>query len=173
MCYVIVNTLTDADNSNRCACTHCIRMSKNIILSKINIAHINDNDYYLRYFNLLGINMKKFNIVTFSLTFYLLVTAGFLQAKEHEVKLLTTGSNGTMMVFEPNFLKIAPGDVVNFIPSDSSHNAESFSVPSEKSTFTTPYGKATKVTFNEEGVILVKWFTTFRIRYDRSDSSWR
>ena len=83
-------------------------------------------------FNLLGINMKKLNIVAFSLGFSLLLTSAFLQAKEHEMKLLSTGSNGAMMVFEPIFLKIAPGDTVNFIPSDSTHNAESFSVPSEK-----------------------------------------
>jgi pseudoazurin len=105
--------------------------------------------------------MKNLNIVAFSFGVYLLLTSGFLQAKEHEMKLLTTGSNGTMMVFEPNFLKIAPGDTVNFIPSDPSHNAQSFSVPSEKSTFTTPYGKPAKVTFNEQGVILVKCLPHF------------
>jgi pseudoazurin len=134
-----------------------------LILSKIKVANINNNDYHLRDFNLLGTNMKKLHIVTFSLGFYLLLAAGFLQAKEHEVKLLTSGSNGTMMVFEPNFIKIAPGDTVNFIPSDPSHNAQSFSVPSEKSTFATPYGKATKVTFNEQGVILVKCLPHFAL----------
>jgi pseudoazurin len=107
--------------------------------------------------------MKKFNIVALSLAFFVLLTSGLLQAKDHEVKLLTAGSNGTMMVFEPNFLKIAPGDTVNFIPSDATHNAESFSVPSDKSKFTTPYGKAEKVTFNEEGVILVKCLPHFAL----------
>ena len=107
--------------------------------------------------------MKKLNVAAFSLGVCLFFTSGLLQAKEHEMKLLTAGSNGTMMVFEPNFLKIAPGDTVNFIPSDASHNAESFSVPSENSTFTTPYGKATKVTFDEQGVVLVKCLPHFAL----------
>ncbi|MGL1956044.1 MAG: plastocyanin/azurin family copper-binding protein [Colwellia sp.] len=89
-------------------------------------------------------------------TLCLLLCTGIATAKDHTVKLLTQGSNGKMMVFEPIFIKISVGDTVNFVPSDSSHNAESFSVPSEKSSFKTPYGKATKITFNEEGVVLVK-----------------
>ena len=68
-----------------------------------------------------------------------------------------------MMVFEPNYIKIAQGDTINFVPSDSSHNAESFSVPSPKSSFQTPYGKATKVTFSEEGVVLVKCLPHFAL----------
>lgn len=73
------------------------------------------------------------------------------------------GTNGKMMVFEPILSKISVGDTVNFIPSDASHNAESFSVPTEKSTFKTPYGKATKITFNEEGIVLVKCLPHFSL----------
>jgi len=86
-----------------------------------------------------------------------------INAKEHIIKLQTSGSNGTMMVFEPMLLKIAVGDSVNFVPSDPSHNAASFSVPSDKSAFTTPYGKATKVTFNEKGVVLAKCLPHFAL----------
>ena len=93
----------------------------------------------------------------------LLLFSGIINAKEHIVNLKTTGDNGKMMVFEPDFLKIAIGDTVNFVPSDATHNAESFSVPSTKSTFQTPYGKATKITFNEEGVVLVKCVPHFAL----------
>ncbi len=96
-------------------------------------------------------------------TLCLLLCSGAINAKDHTVKLLTQGSDGKMMVFEPIFIKIAKGDTVNFVPSDSSHNAKSFSVPSEKSSFETPYGKATKITFNEEGVILVKCVPHFAL----------
>ncbi len=96
--------------------------------------------------------MKKFKILTICLLFF----AGFVNAEEHTVKLLTQGSGGKMMVFEPIFIKIAVGDTINFVPSDATHNAESFSVPSEKSSFSTPYGEATKITFSEKGVVLVK-----------------
>jgi pseudoazurin len=96
--------------------------------------------------------MQKFKL----LTLCVLLCAGFVNAKEHTVKLLTQGSGGKMMVFEPIFIKIAVGDTINFVPSDATHNAESFSVPSEKSSFSTPYGEATKITFSEKGVVLVK-----------------
>jgi len=103
--------------------------------------------------------MQKFKIIALCLLF----CTGFVNAKEHTVKLLTQGSNGKMMVFEPLFLKISVGDVINFVPSDSSHNAQSFSVPSEKSSFNTPYGKATKVTFTEAGAVLVKCLPHFAL----------
>jgi len=96
--------------------------------------------------------MKKFKIITLCL----LLCSSFVSAKEHTVKLLTQGSNGKMMVFEPLFIKIAVGDSINFVPADPSHNAESFSVPSDKSSFKTPFGKATKITFSEKGAVLVK-----------------
>ncbi|MBL4899880.1 MAG: pseudoazurin [Colwellia sp.] len=101
--------------------------------------------------------MTKFKI--FSLC--LLISSSMVNAKEHIVNLKTTGSDGKMMVFEPILLKIAVGDTVNFVPSDPSHNAVSFSVPSDKSAFKTPFGKATKVTFNEAGVVLAKCMPHF------------
>jgi pseudoazurin len=45
-------------------------------------------------------------------------------AKEHHVKMLNKGAEG-LMVFEPSFLKIAPGDSVKFLATDKGHNAES------------------------------------------------
>ncbi len=77
-------------------------------------------------------------------------------AAEHTVKMLSAGANGKMMVMEPGFIKIAKGDVVNFVPSDASHNAQSVASPSKKSAFNTPMGKPTKITFSEEGVYLYK-----------------
>ena len=103
--------------------------------------------------------MKKFKIITLCL----LLCTGFVNAKEHTVKLLTQGSNGKMMVFEPMFIKISVGDTINFVPSDASHNAQSFSVPSDKSSFNTPYGKPTKVTFTEAGAVLVKCLPHFAL----------
>jgi pseudoazurin len=46
-------------------------------------------------------------------------------AKEHQVKMLNKGSDGKLMVFEPAFLKIAPGDTVRFLATSKGHNAES------------------------------------------------
>jgi pseudoazurin len=46
-------------------------------------------------------------------------------AKDHQVKMLNKGSDGSLMVFEPAFLKIAPGDTVKFLATNKGHNAES------------------------------------------------
>ena len=51
-----------------------------------------------------------------------LVLAGGAQAAEVEVKLLNKGADG-VMVFEPAFVKIAPGDTVKFVSTDKGHNA--------------------------------------------------
>jgi len=52
--------------------------------------------------------------------------AGPLHAKEIVVHMKNQGSDGAM-VFEPSFVKAAPGDVIRFKPTDPSHNAETMS----------------------------------------------
>ncbi|MBU2970332.1 pseudoazurin [Pseudoalteromonas sp. C2R02] len=95
--------------------------------------------------------MKKL-IIAAALTFGL----AQVNAAEHTVKLVTSGTNSATMIMEPGYIKIEKGDVINFIPSDASHNAQSFSVPDGAKAFSTPFGKPTKVTFNTEGVYLYK-----------------
>ena len=75
---------------------------------------------------------------------------------EFTVNAVTTGANGEMMVFSPGYLKVEVGDTVNFIPSDASHNAESFVSPSPETAFVTALGEDTRVTFSQEGVYLYK-----------------
>ncbi|MFS8039647.1 MULTISPECIES: pseudoazurin [Xanthobacter] len=45
------------------------------------------------------------------------------QATDFQVKMLSKGEKG-MMVFQPDALKIAPGDTVTFVSVDPGHNAE-------------------------------------------------
>lgn len=45
-------------------------------------------------------------------------------AEVHEVKMLNRGASGAM-VYEPDYLAIAPGDTVKFIATQPSHNAAS------------------------------------------------
>ena len=47
-----------------------------------------------------------------------------LQAQTFDVKMLTRGAAGSM-VYEPDYLRIEPGDSVRFIPGQSGHNAAS------------------------------------------------
>jgi pseudoazurin len=53
----------------------------------------------------------------------LAMPAGPAAAEEHEVRMLNKGSAG-IMVFEPAFVRAAPGDTVRFVPTDRGHNAE-------------------------------------------------
>ena len=74
-------------------------------------------------------------------------------AADHEVKMLNRGAAGAM-VFEPAFLKIAPGDTVTFVPTDKGHNAESIRdmAPDGASPFRGAMNKSVAVTFEEQGL---------------------
>lgn len=54
----------------------------------------------------------------------IVLMAGGAFAEEHEVKMLNKGESGAM-VFEPAFVKAAPGDTIRFLPVDKGHNVES------------------------------------------------
>lgn len=54
----------------------------------------------------------------------LLGTASATMAAEHEIKIKNTNGKGKFMVFEPEFLKVEPGDTVKFVLVDKNHNAE-------------------------------------------------
>jgi pseudoazurin len=84
--------------------------------------------------------------------------AGTAHAAEIEVKMLNKGSDGAPMVFEPSFVKIAPGDTVKFISTDKGHNAETIKgmLPQGAATFVGKNGEDVAVTFDKEGVYGVK-----------------
>ena len=62
----------------------------------------------------------RISSITLLLTTALLCTS--VLAQTHEVKMLTSSATAGM-VYEPDYLQIAPGDTVKFIPTQSSHNA--------------------------------------------------
>lgn len=72
---------------------------------------------------------------------------------DHEVKMLNQGADG-MMVFEPAFLKVAPGDTVTFIPADVGHNSTSALVPAGAESWQGTYTDSMTVTLNKEGVYI-------------------
>ena len=77
-------------------------------------------------------------------------------AKEHTVKLLTVDDNRQTMIMEPSYIRISKGDVVNFVTSDTTHNAQSLILPEGAKPFTTELGKSQKVAFSVEGAYLYK-----------------
>ncbi|MDI4231869.1 pseudoazurin [Bradyrhizobium sp. Arg237L] len=86
-----------------------------------------------------------------------LILAGSAQAAEVEVKLLNRGAEG-VMVFEPAFVKIAPGDAVKFLSTDKGHNAESIKgmLPEGATPFVGKNGEDVAVKFDKEGVYGIK-----------------
>jgi pseudoazurin len=67
----------------------------------------------------------KFAYLTGLILAGLSLAAAPASAKEYQVRMLNKGSDGRLMVFEPAFVKVAPGDTVRFVPADKGHNAES------------------------------------------------
>ena len=63
--------------------------------------------------------MMKFTLVpaTLALCLISLLPA---HAEEHQIRMLNFGTDGGM-VFEPGFLKVAPGDSITFVPENSGH----------------------------------------------------
>lgn len=55
----------------------------------------------------------------------LLFSAAPAAAREWQVRMLNKGSDGKLMVFEPAFVAIKPGDTVKFVAANKGHNAES------------------------------------------------
>lgn len=78
---------------------------------------------------------------------------GAAAAADHEVKMLNRGAAG-MMVFEPPYLKVAPGDTVTFKSVNPSHNAETIPgmLPEGAQPFKGAMSKDVTVTFEKEGI---------------------
>ncbi|MCJ2141658.1 pseudoazurin [Methylobacterium sp. E-066] len=90
---------------------------------------------------------------TFSAAMLLLGAAAGAQATEVSIKTLNSGPGG-MMVFDPAFVKIQPGDTVRFVPTDKGHNAELIKgmAPEGAPSFKTVVGKEETVTFEKPGL---------------------
>jgi pseudoazurin len=86
-----------------------------------------------------------------------LVSAGSAGAAEFEVKMLNRGEKGAM-VFEPDFLRAAPGDTVRFIVADQGHNAEIVKdmLPEGAVPFKGKVNEEVVVTFDKAGVYGIK-----------------
>ena len=83
-----------------------------------------------------------------------LLGAGPALAKEHQVKMLNKGGDGKLMVFEPAFIKIAPGDTVKFLATDKGHNAESIAgmLPAGAAPFKGRLNEEIVVRFTQQGL---------------------
>lgn len=78
-------------------------------------------------------------------------------AADFEVHMLNKSAEGAM-VFEPAFVKVAPGDTVTFIPTDKGHNVETIKgmIPEGAEAFKSKMNETYKVTFDKPGAYGVK-----------------
>ena len=74
-----------------------------------------------------------------------------------DVQLLNKGDMGSM-VFQPDLVKIAPGDTVTFQPTDKGHNVETIAgmLPAGAVAFKGDTSKALTETFTVPGVYAIK-----------------
>ncbi len=92
-----------------------------------------------------------------------LILAGFISlvsisstfAAEHEVRMLNSGKDGSM-VFEPAVVKAKEGDTIKFIPTDSGHSVSSTYVPEGAESWESEIGKEFTVTVNKAGTYVYK-----------------
>ncbi|MFF8801514.1 MULTISPECIES: pseudoazurin [unclassified Methylobacterium] len=74
-------------------------------------------------------------------------------ADEIPVKMLNSGPGG-MMVFDPAFVRLKPGDSIKFLPTDKGHNVETIKgmAPDGADYVKSTVGQEAVVTFEREGV---------------------
>ena len=82
------------------------------------------------------------------------LVSGAALAETHEVKMLNTGSDGDLMVFEPSLVQAAPGDTIKFIATDKGHNAVANDdmIPEGAEPFRGGINEEIEVTLSTEGV---------------------
>lgn len=75
------------------------------------------------------------------------------QAEVFEVKMLNRGAEGAM-VYEPDHLRIAPGDTVRFLPTQAGHNAASIPglLPAGAEAFKSKLNQPFEYTFSQPGL---------------------
>lgn len=83
-----------------------------------------------------------------------LAAASAASAADYKVQMKTQGSAGGIMVFEPSYLAVQPGDTVTFQPVDQGHNAASVEgmIPAGAQPFAGKLNEEVKVTFTQPGV---------------------
>ncbi|THT98997.1 pseudoazurin [Lampropedia puyangensis] len=78
-------------------------------------------------------------------------------AETYEVKMLNRGAQGAM-VYEPDFVKLTPGDKIKFLASSNGHDAASIAgmLPEGASPFKGKINEEIEVTFTQEGLYGIK-----------------
>jgi pseudoazurin len=78
-------------------------------------------------------------------------------AADFEIRMLNAGEGGAL-VFEPDFIQVAPGDSVTFVPVDKGHNAVSIDrmIPEGAEPFEGEINEEFTITVASEGIYGIK-----------------
>ena len=97
------------------------------------------------------------HVLLFAAAIFSAGAVGAASAADVDVMMLNKGESG-MMVFEPSFVQVQPGDTVHFIATDKSHNVESIKgmIPDGVEPFKGEMNQNFDLTVTEEGVYGVK-----------------
>lgn len=69
--------------------------------------------------------MKHATLTMLGLAVVLLIAnTGHGQAAEHVIKMLNKGSDGRLMLFDPEFVIAQPGDTIRVVAADQGHSVE-------------------------------------------------
>ena len=84
--------------------------------------------------------------------------AGGAQAADHVIKLRNNDGKGRFMLFEPDFIKVQPGDTVTFVPVDKGHNAETIPEvwPEGAAPFKGAFNEEVELTIEKPGYYAIK-----------------
>lgn len=87
----------------------------------------------------------------------MVLSANSAMAETIEVKMLNKGAEGSM-VFEPAYIRAAPGDTIVFLPTDKGHNAETMKgmLPEGVATFKSKMNEEYSMTVESEGLYGIK-----------------
>jgi len=87
----------------------------------------------------------------------LAVMSAAVAAKDIQVRMLTNGPNGQMLVFDPDFIKVNVGDTVTFLPMQKAgHTSISLLVPEGAKPWKAAPDTQIGVKIEKQGVYLVQ-----------------
>ena len=86
--------------------------------------------------------------------FFIVLITSFVAAENFDVKMVNADASGSLMVFDPPFVKADVGDTVTFLPTDMLHNSQSVPglIPSSASSWNGAMNEKITVELNAEGI---------------------
>ncbi|MDQ0326998.1 pseudoazurin [Rhodopseudomonas julia] len=95
--------------------------------------------------------MREFLALAFVLA------SGIAHAETFEVQMLNRGEKGSM-VYDPDFLRVAPGDTIRFVATTPGHNARTIAgmAPEGAEEIKTPLGETADVVAETPGIYGLK-----------------